>query len=84
VIGVLGKELLDLSAVGIDLALERAMAKGTGRIREESVNGAWIESSKCFWLSVSEDLLAKPKEQPFSTRPDYFSKDATPEIALPT
>src|SRR6516164_4003181 len=35
VIGVLGKELLDLSAVGIDLALERAMAKGTGRIREE-------------------------------------------------
>ena len=46
------------------------------------MNGAWIESSKCSWLSAPEDLLAKPKEQPFSTRPDYFSKDATPEIAL--
>ena len=69
-------------SAALGMAKREEWQKGTGRIREESVNGAWIESSKCSWLSASEDLLAKAKEQPSSTRADYFGKDGTPEIAV--
>ena len=54
----------------------RGTRRGTGRIREENLHGAWIQSGKCSWLTRRAPGLTRKTErgQTSSTSADCFSR----------